>query len=150
MDRHIHRHTGWLLWTPFQCFRIFSFNLSSRIGPIYQIKFWSSKNTFARVTTHLGLNIIYRLRPLWLRTDVMHAAIPSLRQDTTQKYPINHKGIRKTNMKIKDQYFLLFFVVVVFVFVLYHGIYLSSCVHTCMLIHIINVTCNCKIYYHID
>ena len=30
-----HRHTRkWLLWAPFQGFRSFSFNLSSRIGPI--------------------------------------------------------------------------------------------------------------------
>ena len=29
-----HGHTEWLLWAPFQGFRIFSFNLSSRIGPI--------------------------------------------------------------------------------------------------------------------
>ena len=36
--RHTHRHTEWLLWAPFQGFRIFSFNLSSRIGPIHDAK----------------------------------------------------------------------------------------------------------------
>ena len=34
-DRHTDRQTEWLLRAPFQGFRIFSFNLSSRIGPIY-------------------------------------------------------------------------------------------------------------------
>ena len=31
---HTDTRTEWLLWAPFQGFRIFSFNLSSRIGPI--------------------------------------------------------------------------------------------------------------------
>ena len=52
-DRHTHTdsHTEWLLRAPFQGFRIFSFNLSSRIGPIYKdrflspiLKIFSSKN----------------------------------------------------------------------------------------------------------
>ena len=35
--RQTHRQTRkWLLWAPFQGFRSFSFNLSSRIGPIIQ------------------------------------------------------------------------------------------------------------------
>ena len=33
-DRQTDGQTEWLLWAPFQGFRIFSFNLSSRIGPI--------------------------------------------------------------------------------------------------------------------
>ena len=32
-DKNTDRHTEWLLWAPFQGFRIFSFNQSSRIGP---------------------------------------------------------------------------------------------------------------------
>ena len=33
-DTRTDRHTEWLLWAPFQGFKMFSFNLSSRIGPI--------------------------------------------------------------------------------------------------------------------
>ena len=33
-DGHTDRQIEWLRWAPFQGFRIFSFNLSSRIGPI--------------------------------------------------------------------------------------------------------------------
>ena len=38
--RHTDRHTRkWLLWVPFQGFRSFSFNLSSRIGPICMFEY---------------------------------------------------------------------------------------------------------------
>ena len=44
MDRQTDRHESTIQTTPFQGFRIFSFNLSSRIGPIHKIQwrwdFW--------------------------------------------------------------------------------------------------------------
>ena len=49
-DRHTDRHTEWLLRTPFQGFRIFSFNLSSRIGPKIVIK--SVKMQILNISLH--------------------------------------------------------------------------------------------------
>ena len=61
---HTHRQTRkWILSTPFQGFRTFFFNLSSRIGPISNknnFTLWPISQLFRFTSIHLqGENIIY-------------------------------------------------------------------------------------------
>ena len=61
---HTHRHTRkWILRAPFQGFRIFPFNLSSRIGPIPRSKGMSCSPFTGRTDRHADRQSDYWGRP---------------------------------------------------------------------------------------